>query len=86
VRLVGHFHNFLGTTHQNPVTSGEQIREQPITTESVFNLGVHLPFSAVILTILAPMPCIFLFVFGATAPQWAMASSFTGFLDHTTTQ
>jgi len=24
-----------------------------------------------------------LFVFGATAPQWAMASSFTRFLDHT---
>ena len=24
-----------------------------------------------------------LFVFGATAPQWAMASSFTSFLDHT---
>jgi len=25
----------------------------------------------------------YLFVFGATAPQWAMASSFTRFLDHT---
>jgi len=24
-----------------------------------------------------------LFVYGATAPQWAMASSFTRFLDHT---
>jgi hypothetical protein len=24
-----------------------------------------------------------LYVFGATAPQWAMASSFTMFLDHT---
>ena len=24
-----------------------------------------------------------LFVFGATAPQWARASSFTRFLDHT---
>jgi len=25
----------------------------------------------------------FLFVFGATSPQWARASSFTRFLDHT---
>ena len=27
--------------------------------------------------------CVCLFVFGATAPQWARASSFTRFLDHT---
>ena len=27
--------------------------------------------------------CISLFVFGVTTPQWAMASSFTRFLDHT---
>jgi len=26
-----------------------------------------------------------LYVFGATAPQWARVSSFTRFLDHTTT-
>jgi len=29
------------------------------------------------------MWCVCLFVCGATAPQWAMASSFTRFLDHT---
>ena len=28
---------------------------------------------------------ILLFFFGITAPQWAMASSFMRFLDHTTT-
>ena len=27
--------------------------------------------------------CLFCFVFGATAPQWAMASSFFKFVDHT---
>ena len=29
------------------------------------------------------MPSVSLFIFGATAPKWAMASSFTRFLDHT---
>ena len=33
-------------------------------------------------TVIASKSCNF-FSFGATAPQWAMASSFTRFLDHT---
>ena len=35
------------------------------------------------LTCLLDAFCCYLFAFGATAPQWARASSFTRFLDHT---
>ena len=66
---VDMWRNFWGTLRQNPVTSGEQIREPPITTEDVFNLGAHLPFCPVILTILATVQYFSFFGGGFLAQQ-----------------
>jgi hypothetical protein len=61
--------NFWDTIRQNPVSSGQQIRVPPITTENVFNLGAHLPFSPIMLTILTTVQCISFVCFWRNTPQ-----------------